>query len=183
MAHIFVSHSQYDKDIRTSFDTVFARTDVESKCMEFENIYPPAWEIIKNQILSSEAVFLLVGPNIQTSAHTQNWIAFEVGLACAFGKDVWIFEQLESSINFPIPYLTDYSLYDFGNKQHFDYIRAIISGYGKPIPIFPRAPDSRTKRKIPRGILVECKHENCHAKYFLHTDVASFKCPSCRQLD
>jgi hypothetical protein len=181
MAHIFVSHSQYDKDIRTAFDTVFARTGVEAKCMEFEQIYPPAWQNIKNQIFSSEAVFLLLGPNIQTSAHTQNWIAFEVGLACAIGKDVWVFEQLGSSVNFPIPYLTDYSLYDFRNKYHFDYTRSIISGYGQPIPLFPIGEDHRTKRNIPRGILVECKYENCKARYFLHTDVGSFNCPSCRQ--
>jgi hypothetical protein len=181
MVHIFVSHSQYDKDIRTAFDTVFARTGVESKCMEFEKIYPPAWETIKNQIFSSEAVFLLLGPNIRTSAHTQNWIAFEVGLACASGKDVWVFEDLGSSIDFPIPYLTDYSLYNFGDKPSFDYTRTIISGYGKPIPMFPLAQDNRTKREIPRGILVECKYQNCNSKYFLHTIVGSFNCPSCRQ--
>jgi len=86
---IFVSHSQYDKDIRSSFDTVFARTGVKSVCMEFERINQlPAWEPIRNEIKVSETVFLLLGPNIRSSIHTQNWVAFEVGLACAYGKDV-----------------------------------------------------------------------------------------------
>lgn len=180
MPQIFVSHSQYDNDIRASFDTVFARTGVKSKCMEFEQIYPPAWQEIKNQITASEAVFLLLGPNIRISTHTQNWVAFEVGLACALGKDVWVFEQYGSCIEFPIPYLTDYSLYDFRDPSHFKYTRGIIEGYGKPLSIFPLG-DPRTKRNISRGIPVECTYENCKSKYFLHTNIESFNCPSCRQ--
>ena len=106
MAQIFVSHSQYDKDIRASFDAIFARTGVKSVCMEFEQIYPPAWQEIKNAITASETVFLLLGPKIRKSIYTQNWIAFEVGLSCAFGKRVWVFEQMDSKIDFPIPYVT-----------------------------------------------------------------------------
>ncbi|MEM2146454.1 MAG: hypothetical protein QW279_13915, partial [Candidatus Jordarchaeaceae archaeon] len=70
MAQIFVSHSQYDKDIRLSFDEIFARTGVKSICMEFEQMYPPAWQNIRNQVSSSDAVFLLLGPNIRRCIHT-----------------------------------------------------------------------------------------------------------------
>lgn len=122
---IFVSHSQNGKEIRFSFDSVFARTGVISKCMEFENIInPPAWEEIKNQITTSEAVFLLLGPNIRSSIHTQNWVAFETGLVCAMGKEVWVFEQYGSNIEFPIPYLTDYLIYNLENRNHFNYVSA-----------------------------------------------------------
>lgn len=181
MAQIFVSHSQHDKEIRASFDTVFARTGVKSMCMEFERVYPPAWEIIKNEIHASETVFLLLGPNIQSSIHTQNWIAFEVGLACAYGKEVWVFEQEASYIEFPIPYLTDYMIYNLKEPSHFDWVQSIIVGYGKPVPLFPLNVDHRTKRGIPFGHLVTCQHENCGSKFQLHTDVESFTCPSCRQ--
>lgn len=181
MPQIFVSHSQNDKDIRSSFDTVFARTGVKSVCMEFENIYPPAWEEIKNQITASETVFLLLGSNIRSSIHTQNWVAFETGLACAIGKEIWVFEQYGSNIEFPIPYLTDYMIYNLENKNHFEYIRRIIEGYGKPISILPLGVDHRTKRNIPTGILMECFYRNCKSKYFLHSHVETFNCPSCRQ--
>jgi hypothetical protein len=181
MAQIFVSHSQYDKEIRASFDTVFARTGVKSVCMEFEQIYPPAWQRIKDEKIASEAIFLLLGPNIRSSIHTQNWIAFEVGLACAFRKEVWVFEQAGSYIEFPIPYLTDYMIYNLEDSNHFDYVRGIAEGYGKPIYIFPLGVDHRTKRNIPIGILVKCPYENCKSSYSLHTNVKSFNCPSCRQ--
>ena len=181
MPQIFVSHSQYDKDIRASFDMVFARTGVKSICMKFERIYPPAWQEIKNQITASEAVFLLLGPNIRSSIHTQNWVAFEVGLACAFGKEVWVFEQYDSYIEFPIPYLTDYLLYNLEDSNQFDYVRRTIEGYGKPLYILPLGVDHRTKRNIPKGIPIECQYENCKSRYFLHTDTESFNCPSYRQ--
>src|SRR4030043_1489127 len=94
---IFVSHSQYDGDIRMPFSEIFAIAGVMPKYMEFESIYPPAWAEIKEQIRISEAVFLLLGPNIRRSSFTENWVAFEVGLSCAFGKDVWVFQLVQAS--------------------------------------------------------------------------------------
>lgn len=178
---IFVSHSQFDKDIRSSFDTVFARAGVKSVCMEFERIYPPAWQPIRDELRASETVFLLLGPNIRGSIHTQNWVAFEVGLACAFGKDVWVFEQDGSFIEFPIPYLSDYMIYNLEDTNHFDYVRGIIEGYRNIGYLLPLGVDNRTKRKIPKGIAVTCPHQNCGSHYSMHTDVSSFICPSCRQ--
>lgn len=180
MTQIFVSHSQYDTEIRASFDTVFARTGIKSVCMEFEQIYPPAWEKIKNQIRTSDTIFLLLGPNVRSSIHTQNWIAFEVGLACAFGKEVWVFEEDGSYIEFPIPYLTDYMIYNLKDKTHFNYVRDIIEGYGKPLYILS-LDDHRTQRGIPKGTSITCGYDNCGANYLLHTKVSSFYCPSCRQ--
>lgn len=179
---IFVSHSQNDKDIRASFDTVFARAGVMSVCMEFERIEQlPAWQPIKNKINASATVFWLLGPNIRSSIHTQNWVAFEVGLACAYGKDVWVFEQDNSYIEFPIPYLTDYMIYNLEDPNHFDYVRSIIEGYANPIYLLPFGVDNRTKRNIPKGLAVTCPHPNCGSRYSMHTDIPRFICPSCRQ--
>lgn len=109
---IFVSHSKYDREMVTSFDRVFARTGVRSVCMEFEKMSSPEWRIIKDAVSSSIATFVLLGQNVNHSIYTQNWIAFEVGLACAMNKQIWVFEQKGSSVNFPIPYVTDYVLYN-----------------------------------------------------------------------
>jgi hypothetical protein len=178
---IFVSHSQYDVDIRKSFSEIFAIAGIIPKYMEFEKIYPPAWSEIKKQIKKSQAVFLLLGPNIRKSYFTENWVAFEVGLACAFGKEVWVFEPMNLSIDFPIPYITDYMPYNLEIQEHFDYIRGSMEAYKSPVPIFPVGVEGRDKRYVPKGILVNCPHPNCQLKFHLHTDVPSLYCPSCRQ--
>lgn len=175
---VFVSHSQKDKDIRQQFSDVIAVAEVKPFYMEFERTYPPSWFQIRNEMSSSAMVFLLLGPNIRSSIHTQNWVAFEVGLACAFGRDVWVFEQGGSYIEFPVPYLTDYMIYDLDIREHFDYVRDLLEGYKRPIPIFPLLDDPRTKRNIPLGRAMSCGA--CGTNYALHTDVTSYNCPSCR---
>lgn len=167
MANIFVSHSQHDRDIRTSFDSVFARTNVKSVCMEFEKI--ANWETIRNEVKSSVAVFLLLGQNVRSSIYTRNWIAFEVGLACAFDKDVWVFEQGETTVDFPIPYLTDYMVYDLKESIHFNYVRNIIERYGKLLPISIGRIPYRESRGVPKGIAVIC--DACSMQFSLHTDI------------
>lgn len=178
---IFVSHSQYDKEIRKDFSEIFATAGMRAKYMEFEKIFPPAWEKIKEQLKSSEAVFLLLGPNIQRTCFTENWVAFEVGLACAFSKEVWVFEPMNMNVDFPIPYVTDYMPYNLEIQEHFDYIRGSMEAYKSPVPIFPIGREGRDKRYIPKGVLTDCPHANCQLKFHLHTDVPSLYCPSCRQ--
>jgi len=179
---IFVSHSRYDEEIRKELSEVFAvARGADPVYMEFEDFLPPAWQKITNEIRSSEALFVLLGPNLSKTIHTQNWVAFEVGLACAFDKEVWVFEQEGSYIEFPVPYLTDYMIYDLKDKTHFEYVRKIINGYGKPIPRFPFLENHRTKRGIPIGRWTACAYDNCRSVFLLHTQVESFSCPSCRQ--
>lgn len=184
MYQIFVSHSKYDQDILASFDRVFARTGVISKCMEFEEMSSPEWQEIQNAVHNSEAVFLLLGQNVTRSIFTQNWIAFEVGLACAYNKRVWVFEQPFSNIPFPIPYLTDYMIYDLQDISHFNYVRGIIEAYRVPDTLF-------VKRRLPEGVLIKCNY--CYSQYSLHYTISteglllntrpmsSFHCPSCRR--
>ncbi len=178
---IFVSHSQYDKEIRRDFSEIFAIAGIMPKYMEFEKIFPPAWKKIKEQIQRSEAVFLLLGPNIRKSYFTENWVAFEVGIACAFNKEVWVFEPMNLKIDFPIPYVTDYMPYDFGIQEHFDYIRTVMESYRNIIPLLPLGVEGRNKRHVPTGIVTDCTHANCQLKFHLHADIPNLYCPSCRQ--
>ena len=185
---IFVSHSQKDNDIVTYFDRVFARTGVKAVCMKLQKMRSPQWQDIKDKVSYSDAVFLLLGPNVRSSIHTQNWIAFEVGLSCANGKEVWVFEKEGSDIEFPIPYLTDFMIYNLENAKTFDYVRNIIDAYGREIDGLKRGkwsinfiPDLRTKRNVPKGIPIKCSH--CQSEYFLHAiTTLNFYCPSCRKL-
>ncbi|MCW4017079.1 MAG: zinc-ribbon domain-containing protein [Candidatus Bathyarchaeota archaeon] len=180
---IFVSHSKHDKDIVASFDKVFARTGVKSACMEFEDVSAPEWFKIKNTINESKAVFVLLGPNVRSSIYTQNWIAFEVGLACALGKGVWVFEQLNSKIvDFPIPYVTNYMVYNLEEQGHFEYVREIIEGLRDKAQVVWSAVDE-VHHEVPKGTKVQCPH--CHSKFSLHPRrlvfLKSLNCPSCRQ--
>ena len=118
-------------------------------------------------------MFLLLGPKIRKSIYTQNWIAFEVGLSCALGKRVWVFEQMHSKIDFPIPYLTDYLLYSLDDNIHFNYVKAIIEGYEENVSSLD------PKRKIPEGLLTVCRH--CHLEFSMHQTIGAYYCPSCRQ--
>jgi hypothetical protein len=179
---IFVSHSQYDKDIRKDFSEIFATAGIKAKYMEFEKLMPPAWKEIKQQLKQSEAVFLLLGPNIRRSSYTENWVAFEVGLACAFDKEVWVFEPINSNINFPVPYVTDYVLYNLEVEGNFDYIRGCMEVYKPVVPFVPLGADKRTRRCVPNGILTNCTNSNCKMEFHLHTDVQMLYCPSCRQV-
>ena len=127
----------------------------------------------------------MLGQNVNHSIYTQNWIAFEVGLACAMDKQVWVFEQKGSSVNFPIPYVTDYVLYNnLENNVAFDYVRAIIEGYGDKT-FFHRTDIPEVE--IPKGKFTKCP--NCNSIFnFHHVDNSLlrytrilFICPLCRQ--
>jgi len=177
LARIFLSHSKEDREIRDFFLKIGGLAGVEMKAVEFEYFPPPAWEYIRNQLYTSDALFLLLGPNVlDRGIYTQNWISFEVGLACDMArtleKDIWVFEQLQHPIRFPVPYLNHYVLYDPNNRTHLDYIRGIMEAY-KPFPPL---------RRIPQGIReVACPYDDCKIKFKLHTDVKEFNCPTCRR--
>jgi len=174
MGKIFLSHSQADEEIRDYFLKIFGIEGVQAISVEFENFPPPPWQFIKRQMFESDALFLLLGPNvIDRGIYTQNWISFEVGLACQLNKEIWVFEQIDIPVRFPVPYLNHYLLYDPKNRKHLDYIRVIISAY-KVIPLF---------RKIPVGYsYVICPNPKCQVSFLLHTKMIEFECPSCRKM-
>ncbi len=150
-----------------------------------ETIKPPAWRTIKNQIVGSRAVFLLVGKELNkaqalsdSSAETrekwkftQNWIAYEVGLACMKGIDVWVIcDNLE--INFPVPYLNNYALGLDDDKSSIGFIRWVLEEYlkGETFPL----------GKFDR--IVSCAHHNCKVEYNFHSRYPAktdFVCPTC----
>lgn len=170
-AQIFVSHSQKDAEIRRHFNEIFSQTGVISKCMEFEKMNSPDWKEIRGAIHNSGAVFLLLGPNVRGSIFTQNWIAFEVGAACAYNKDVWVFEQNGSDIGFPIPYVTDYLQYAMFDNKHFQYVKQVIEVYRENFNSLLKV------KELPRNTRFACPH--CHNTYWVHQIADSFTCPYC----
>jgi hypothetical protein len=147
-----MSHSKLDRKFCDNFDIVAARTGVKVFRSEFEDIESPAWQTIKKEMNSSVAMFLLVGEGLVNAQkmsesnskwakswkHTQNWISYEVGLACQLGIDVWVYCD-GVKINFPVPYLNNYALYgiDPTYKKQRDWIKKIIVNYknGESYPV------------------------------------------------
>lgn len=159
--------------MRDYFLKIFGIEGVQAVSVEFEYFPPPPWQFIKRQMLESSALFLLLGPNvIDRGIYTQNWISFEVGLACQLNKEIWVFEQMDIPVRFPVPYLSHYLLYNPNNRGHLDYIRDIIRAY-KFTPLF---------RRIPAGYAnVTCTNSGCRVNFIMHTEMEEFECPSCRK--
>lgn len=185
VAGLFMSHTKLDKKFCDKFDTVVARVGIKVFRSELEKIEPPAWKTIKEQIEASRAVFLLVGEKLveaqamsETSKktrgkwkHTQNWIAYELGLACEKGIDVWVMCD-GVKINFPVPYLNNYAIYGINTKAQFDYWRTVLEDYKRGAS-YPIGEGDRS---------LTCPYETCRAEFNLHSMVykeGEIICPTC----
>ncbi len=176
---VFVSHTKDDVEFCNMFDVACARVGVKAFRSEFETIEIPQWKTIKEAMENSIAMFLLVGKQLvahQASPspnwkYTQNWIAYETGLACQAGIDVWVFcDNVE--INFPVPYFNNYEVWGVSTKKQVEFLKGILNRYNSgqtfPVPTW----DRNTK----------CPHENCRIEFNLHSTLAPgkvIKCPQC----
>jgi hypothetical protein len=108
MTHqIFISHSAKDKKVVEYFVNKFADTGVKPVLMEYEKWSresKPNWKWIKDEIQKSKILFLILTLNLVKTEYTQNWVAFEVGVASTNNLPVFVFK--EEKVDFPVPYLT-----------------------------------------------------------------------------
>jgi hypothetical protein len=83
-SQIFISHSAKDNEISDFFIRKFDDTDVKPVLMDYEKWSRndrPNWMWIKDEIQKSSALFLILTKNIVKNEYTQNWVAFEIGVA------------------------------------------------------------------------------------------------------
>ena len=97
------------------------------------------------------AVFVLLGKNLgnppaYSLQYTHNWVSFEVGVASATRKPIWVFEEFGSFIRYPIPFVTDYAQYTLANIRHLQY-------YGS---VFQDRFILKTYRFSPQGLGFKC---------------------------
>ncbi len=170
MVQIFLSHTKRDENSCDRFDRAAVREGIQVFRSEFENIEAPSWATIKTQIGKSNALFLMVGPELVKAQkesdkdeasreqwkYTQNWIAYEIGLACQKGIDVWVIcDNVE--INFPVPYLNNYEVYGMINQENVNFYRDIFKEYN-------------LGRKLPFGThqgqrSLRCPYERCKSVF------------------
>lgn len=181
-----MSHTKLDKNFCDSFDVLAVREGLKVFRSEFEVFQRPAWKTIKQAIDESSMMFLMVGrelvkaqelssslPKINENwRHTQNWISYEVGLACQKGIDVWVICD-SVKINFPVPYFNNYVLWGIKTSETNDikWWRTLFQLFtkGTTCPI----------GSVPEKI-VNCT--NCGAIFNLHSTVhphSNVTCPSC----
>ena len=181
VVQVFVSHTQKDVEFCDIFDRAIARVGVKAFRSEFEKIELPAWQTIRDAIRSSCALFLLVGKELvkaQVSgepswSHTQNWIAYETGVACERGLDVWVICD-DTIINFPVPYLNNYLTLSLRHRNSFDYFVATLRRYATGLTT--TFPDSKS--------VTRCPYAGCKAIYNLNVRLGTggkIVCPQCLQ--
>ncbi len=178
---VFVSHTQKDVEFCDIFDRACARVGIKAFRSEFEKIKLPAFETIRNAIRNSQALFLLIGKELVSAQalhdssweHTQNWIAYEIGIACEREIDVWVICD-DVKLNFPVPYLNNYLTQSLRHKNSFDYFVWVLGKYAGGVKT--TFPDDK--------FVTQCPYADCKAIYNLNVRLrtgGTIVCPQCLQ--
>jgi len=156
MAQIFISHSAKDTALKNFINQAFATTKVEAKYEEIEAILDGrrTAQQIATDIGRSNAVFILLGENVEKLRHTQQWVLWESGVAGAANKDIWVFEAHEDhgKLSVLIPHLHHHVCFEY-SEPWLAYIRAVVSSYD----------DSHVLPAISAGVATGIASENAVA--------------------
>ncbi len=183
------------------FRNAFYGTKVKPVLMEYEQYVNPPWQEIKNAIIQSSALFVLLGINLKSSDYTQNWVSYEVGVADALNRQIWVFEDINNKVLFPIPNVHHYMLYNPSQMDSMNYLRMIISSYavneggalaglfiGLAASTNPLVALATTligsKINVPQrpiGIKVVCPYPDCRVSFGFHNTDKQLLCPACRR--
>lgn len=137
MAQIFVSHSSKDRELVDVLARAFASTKVKAIYEEFESIVqgPATAQRILQHISQSNAVFVVIGKNVEEKRHTRDWVGFESGAASASSlqatKDVWVLESMQDTdaLSVVIPRLQHYVCFDRTDERWQAYLTQVIASY------------------------------------------------------
>jgi hypothetical protein len=111
----FVSHSGADRDIVDIILGVFEfhnqhhrrrRHPIRVNRELLSQSTAPHWEQIRDLIHQSDGVFLILTQGILEQEHTQNWVAFEVGVAAGHNPSIPVIAVRGEGVTIPLPYLT-----------------------------------------------------------------------------
>lgn len=175
---IFVSHSKHDVEIRNFFTNITSRVGIKNYFMEWEDLEnqypgPRIADIIRSNVMENvKFVVVLLGPNLANPPDprfTHNWVSFEVGVSAGCNKPVWVLEETNNPIDYPIPYVTDYYQYELDNVQDLQRLGELFTYY--------------VQSGFTNKALTKCPHNNCNAKYNLWKRYGlNIHCPACRQI-
>jgi hypothetical protein len=189
-----MSHTKLDTGFCDRLDIVASRVGIKVFRSEFETLETPPWKTIREEMRKSSALFLLVGNELvkaQSASETnlmekekwkftQNWIAYEIGLACQLEMDVWVVCD-SVNINFPVPYVNNYDIWGIQptNKSSLNFYKFAFAEYcqGRPFPVDIIFTDLKG---VEYSRTFTCPH--CGAVFNFHSalpkDMETL-CPSC----
>ena len=141
MVAAFISHSREDMELVNRIYKALYQAGVEPKLAEFEELGEKgklSAPQIKEMIMNSSWTLVFLTPKVTASVHTQNWVAYEVGVSHGLSRPVWIFEDEKRIVSeFPIPYLDYYFLYDPQNSQDWATIKEEVAKYARSPDLGP----------------------------------------------
>lgn len=145
-------------------------------------------------------MFLFLTDNIVKTEYTSNWVIYEDSIASAGRKRVFVFERVGVPIPYPIPYVTDYALFNPSNTNDILEVQALSRNLGR----FRRDMVTGAAGALvgsvfgPVGMIVgalagyalgpkqqqpfkaKCLHCNVSFHYY-SPNIKEFNCPCCRQ--
>lgn len=134
MAQVFISHSKKDQELIDNVAQMLKNVDEVPIVMEYmpkKARDRPNWSLIRKHVADSEYLMLFKTDNALVTDFTKSWIIYEVGLAAAYEKRLFVFERKGPPIKFPIPYVTDYMIFDPNRVKDFLMIQSIVAGSKK----------------------------------------------------
>lgn len=209
MAIIFISHSKRDEQLVQNIQSVLLNVGHTPIIEEFipESMKEPIpYEEIRKNVQQSDAVFLFLTDEVVRTEYTKNWVIEEDGVALDRNIPVFVFERKGFPIHYPIPYVTDYMVFDPYTIEDILNIQKLAKDIGKIPPNWFTAGFGALvgaifgplgiaigglgglllgpKRGPPiPGIRIRCPHLNCRTEYnYWSPNITSFSCPICRQL-
>jgi hypothetical protein len=180
----FISHSGKDRELVNIILGIFQHHHRFSRMVrpytiingdELSRSQKPHWEQIKDAIHESDAVLLILSGGIIEQEHTQNWVAFEVGIAAGCNPPKPVIAIRAENVQIPIPYLNYYYPYSPPNPApHWrESDREKLEGMFKAI-MYPLLSDANYKPGFPQN---HCPH--CKLRYYHHGGEQPPRCPCC----
>ena len=176
---IFITHSKNDTDGKEFFQKIFSQTPTAGFWYSDHKILPPHSDKIINTMRGCSNVFVILSHEME-NPYTSSWVSFEIGVAKALGKNVWVFENPEQpSDNILVPGADAY-IHRPGKIdviEDYGYINIIESGgliLPKRISVIFNSPP-QTKTKLSNNMLsgnqfghlgiTSCINKNCQQSF------------------
>ena len=210
MPKVFISHSKRERKLINEISLALDNIGVSPIIEEFidpEQKQPIPWKEILHNVNLSNAVYLFLTDEVVGTEYTKNWVIFEDGLASALGKQLFLFEREGVPLEYPVPYLTDYMIFEKETtgdiltiqkiskhlKKYFSVEETLTTTFPIAHPAFDLsdglflyslyyAIKARGKRKKLKALGVrKVKCPNCNTSFYYYSPEKSpFCCPSCR---
>ncbi len=157
---------------------------------------------IAADIVASNAIMVLLGPNVEALKHTRDWVVWESGTARGTNKDIWVLEALDDSprLSVIIPHLRHYVCFPYtdpwlaylrsivASYDDSHILKAVVAGAGLGAGISETATGALIGGGIalllaanaqtrPAGLPTMCPQ--CRSFYSVHLSVPAMRCPVC----